>query len=294
MLEIRITLQRAIAIVNRFSDPKLIRDALRKGKTTRNDINKLVFRTLYLIDSLTDASREFVNVNNSNSTINSFCSDSNNKQNQWSEIYKLYWERLEFIEAGLSKYQPAYSKLLQMNKILTDKESKTIIREKGKNIKCLQHLLNRSLSKRSLRAFLDLPLQLNNCKLINETSDAKSNKTGKKGNEKLKMSLLQKHLLKKSIVDDCKIEHETYYDGNFYQNIIKEFFKTGSMDSPILKNVHRKNLLTKKNLSKRFSKCRRLNYRVQEKLVNYMTPTLLPKDSDSLSTTHFFGESINH
>jgi protein AATF/BFR2 len=85
------------------------------------------------------------------------------------------------------------------------------------------------------------------------------------------------------VVDQSVRDSETFDDGEFYQQLLREFLEAGGDGSGAAAGTMRSSKKLRKKVDRRASKGRKIRYNVQEKLVNFMTsvsrepPTFAPQ-----------------
>merc|ERR1712170_123882 len=272
MLEIRITLQNVMNLVNFSPNPKIFRELIRERKNIRVISCKLFHSILEFLDSLMETSRELMSPNDLTVSIYTEPSISSCCNNMWSRNYRVYWSRLAFIEDYITIHHDTFITTRPINKRLNENhlDNKSWHKE---NVEASKN--NRPLSKNLLQAMLEMPTKINQFKSTKETCDTPWIDAEKKT----------------SALINCIKDDEKYSDEEFYQGIIRESIKTGRENlQNKRKKSFRKTIALFESPKKNLSKCRQLKYQIEEKLVNFMTPISLSEKINIRSLLNLFGE----
>merc|ERR1712170_187982 len=259
MLEIRITLQNVMNLVNFSPNPKIFRELIRERKNIRVISCKLFYRELMSPNDLT------VSIYTEPS-ISSCCN------NMWSRNYRVYWSRLAFIEDYITIHHDTFITTRPINKRLNENhlDNKSWHKE---NVEASKN--NRPLSKNLLQAMLEMPTKINQFKSTKETCDIPWIDAEKKTSASI----------------NCVKDDEKYSDEEFYQSIIRESIKTGRENlQNKRKKSSRKTIALSESPKKNSSKCRQLKYQIEEKLVNFMILIPLLEKINTRPLLNLFGE----
>merc|ERR1711976_535599 len=259
MLEIRITLQNVMNLVNFSPNPKIFRELIRERKNIRVISCKLFYRELM-------SPNDFTVSIYTEPSIPSCCN------NMWSRNYRVYWSRLAFIEDYITTYHDTFITTRLINKRLNENhlDNKSWHKE---NVEASKN--NSPLSKNLLQVMLEMPTKINQFKSTKEICYTPWIDAEKKTSASI----------------NCIKDDEKYFDEEFYQSIIRESIKTGRENlQNKRKKSFRKTIVLSESPKKNSSKCRQLKYQVEEKLVNFMTPIPLPEKINTRPLLNLFGE----
>merc|ERR1711976_1152801 len=145
MLEIRITLQNVMNLVNFSPNPKIFRELICERKNIRVISCKLFYR-------------ELMSPNDFTVRIYTEPSISSRCNNMWSRNYRVYWSRLAFIENYITIYHDTFITTRLINKRFNENhlDNKSWHKEN-----CEASKNNRPLSKNLLQSMLEMPTKIN-------------------------------------------------------------------------------------------------------------------------------------